>query len=544
MKKLLLVLMIGMMGVKGYGQMGEWTWMNGDSTANNLGHYGIQGIFDSLNTPPGLYEACEWTDNLGNFWLFGGVNDSGIFSDLWKFNPSINQWAWIKGPGIPNQIGIYGIIGIPSPANNPGGRSYAVSSWTDSLGNLWLFGGIGIALNNIGNLGDLWKYDISTNEWTWMKGDSVTNRNPIHGTLGIANNSNIPGSRYETCADWTFNNCLWLFGGVSNFSGPKMYSDLWKYDISINEWTWMKGDSSANANGIYGTKGVSNVLNYPSGRGCYSHWKDNNGNLWIWGGLGISSETKNDLWKYNIALNEWVWISGDSSGNNLAIQITPICSPSNNNIPSGRYESRACWINQCNNLEFFGGCGTTGIQNDLWNYNIITNEWTLISGDTAVNLPSIYGTKTVSNSNNRPSNRFGSNSWKDNNGDIWIFGGGKYGLFGSNDLWRFVPDTTCPVLCSSGEGITETTQNNPEISLYPNPTSGNFTLSIRNFSPALAGSNWDLRIIDVLGQEVYSQPIINQESTIINLPQISNGVYFYQLTNSKESFRGKFVKEN
>ena len=97
-------------------------------------------------------------------------------------------------------------------------------------------------------------------------------------------------------------------------------------------------------------------------------------------------------------------------------------------------------------------------------------------------------------------------------------------------------------VCST-TGIKESSSNNSETSLYPNPTSGTFTLSIRNLSPALAGSNWDLRIIDVLGQEVYSQPIFNQESTIINLPQLSNGVYFYQLSNSKETFRGKFVKE-
>ena len=98
--------------------------------------------------------------------------------------------------------------------------------------------------------------------------------------------------------------------------------------------------------------------------------------------------------------------------------------------------------------------------------------------------------------------------------------------------------------CSVFIGIPEINQNKEnEIKVYPNPTTGTFTLSIRNLSPALAGSNWDLRIIDVLGQEVYSQPIINQESTIINLPQISNGVYFYQLSNSKETFRGKFVKQ-
>ena len=98
-----------MMSIGGYCQQGQWTWMNGSDSVNAIGHYGTQGVFDSLNTPPALYEACEWTDNDGNFWLFGGLHPitSNFYGDLWEFNPNINQWAWIKGPGIPNQFGIY-----------------------------------------------------------------------------------------------------------------------------------------------------------------------------------------------------------------------------------------------------------------------------------------------------------------------------------------------------------------------------------------------------------------------------------------------------
>jgi type IX secretion system substrate protein len=48
--------------------------------------------------------------------------------------------------------------------------------------------------------------------------------------------------------------------------------------------------------------------------------------------------------------------------------------------------------------------------------------------------------------------------------------------------------------------------------------------------------------MDVLGQEVYHQAIINPNNTTINISQLSNGVYFYQLSNSKETLRGKFVK--
>ena len=65
-------------------QQGQWTWMNGDSTANSLGVYGIQGSYSANNTPPALYEACEWTDKQGNFWLFGGQDSTiaGKYGDL------------------------------------------------------------------------------------------------------------------------------------------------------------------------------------------------------------------------------------------------------------------------------------------------------------------------------------------------------------------------------------------------------------------------------------------------------------------------------
>ena len=80
-----------------------------------------------------------------------------------------------------------------------------------------------------------------------------------------------------------------------------------------------------------------------------------------------------------------------------------------------------------------------------------------------------------------------------------------------------------------------------KINIYPNPNNGTFTL-IYNLSSIINNSSPQLIITDVLGQEVYSQLITNN-STLITLPNISYGVYFYQLANNKETFRGKFVKE-
>ena len=56
------------------------------------------------------------------------------------------EWTWVGGNStVPSQLGaqsgVYGTLGTAASGNTPGGREYALS-WTDSNGNLWLFGGL------------------------------------------------------------------------------------------------------------------------------------------------------------------------------------------------------------------------------------------------------------------------------------------------------------------------------------------------------------------------------------------------------------------
>jgi hypothetical protein len=63
-----------------------------------------------------------------------------ILNDLWKFNPSLNEWTWVGGPDISDQPGEYGTEGVAAPSNLPPPRESAISL-VDSEGNFWLFGG-------------------------------------------------------------------------------------------------------------------------------------------------------------------------------------------------------------------------------------------------------------------------------------------------------------------------------------------------------------------------------------------------------------------
>ncbi len=69
-------------------------------------------------------------------------------------------------------------------------------SWTDSHGNLWLFGGYGYgSTTSSGYLNDLWRYDPATNQWTWMSGANTIDQVGVYGTKGVPAAANVPGAR-------------------------------------------------------------------------------------------------------------------------------------------------------------------------------------------------------------------------------------------------------------------------------------------------------------------------------------------------------------
>ena len=144
-------------------QNGNWVWINGDSTPNASAFLGIKGTYGVNNVPEAHYEGCFWKDLQGDLWIYGGQISGGPdgLSDLWKYSFTLNQWMWVKGPGgVLNQNPVYGIKGIPSPLNTPGSRIWTAATWTDNQNNLWLCGGY-----NNGDKNDMWRYNISTNEW-------------------------------------------------------------------------------------------------------------------------------------------------------------------------------------------------------------------------------------------------------------------------------------------------------------------------------------------------------------------------------------------
>lgn len=433
-----------LMGEESAAQSGEWTWMHGSDNTGSPGTFGTMGISDPLNDPPAEYEPCEWTDHDGNFWLFGGFNENFLF----KFDIATSSWTWMNGSSLGGQYGSYGVQGIPSASNHPGARQ-ATATWVDDDNNLWLFGGYGQGATGLsGGLNDLWKYDITTNEWTWMSGSTLTGTIGFYGTQGAPDPANVPPARLETAATWTdSSNNLWFFGGQLCCTVNGYIDDVWKYNIATNEWTWMKGSNVYGASPVHGIKGIPDAQNTPGARRVYAHWKREN-QFWLFGGQDYVQGCFNDLWEYDIPSNNWTWMKG-SSVSNSAGSFGTSCVFDSLNEPPARMENRFCWTDSCNNFWMFGGINTnTGNYfNDLWCYHPLTNEWKWMSGSANGNQLGHYGTMGIPNAANHPGSRYGGVGWMGPDESIWLFGGmgfpGNNNVGALNDLWRFIPDSAC-----------------------------------------------------------------------------------------------------
>ena len=439
----------------GYGQ---WTWRAGLSAANGSGVYGSEGTASASSVPGARYGGNSWTDTSGNFWLFGGVGydstgTAGYLNDLWQYSPSTGLWTWVGGGDGNDAGGIYGTQGTASANNVPGGRQ-AASSWTDSSGNLWLFGGVGYAsTGGVASLNDLWRYSPGSGQWTWISGGDTQNATGVYGTEGTPSGSNVPGARYSASTWIDASGNLWLFGGYGYDSSGSAgeLGDLWKYTPANGQWTWVAGGNTRDTSGVYGTQGTAASSSVPGARYSASTWIDASGNLWLFGGYGYDSAGSlgklDDLWEYNPGSAEWTWVSGEDTVNAVGFY-SPLGTASTGNVPGARQAANS-WIDGSGNLWLFGGIGYgavgggTGSLNDLWQYSPSTKEWTWVSGGSSDNAAGVYGTEGTGAPGDAPGGRNAASAWIDGSGTLWLFGGSGYDSAGAggylNDLWQYTP---------------------------------------------------------------------------------------------------------
>ncbi len=484
----------------------DWTWIDGTKTAGNITapQYGSFPTTPPTtipnpytNTPGARDLGASWTDTAGNLWLFGGLGwelsgstapDTlfGNLNDLWECQMFGDECQWVlvhgwdPAPVGPNVIAYaqqeeHGPLYVnirPGVGPVPGGR-WGGATWSDNVGNLWLFGGEGNAANQGGLLNDLWKYNIAAGTWTWVGGSPNANQ------AGVYSGTQVPGARW-TPVYWTDKSGnFWLFGGWGYDSAGNVgyLNDLWEY--TGGSWKYVAGSNLANQVGIYGTQGASAAGNAPGGRQEAVGWTDATGNLWLFGGegedsVGTANGILNDLWEYNIATNQWTYVTGSSTANQTGVYgPQPVIGPPSTigaagtvglsgtagTFPGSRWGATG-WTDAGGNLWLFGGWGQdstgtngNGFLNDMWVYTPATvagqpGTWSWVKGSNTGNPNGSYGTLTrpyLTFVNWTPGGRRGATSWVDDNGQLWLFGGQGYDSTSAsgngylNDLWRYLP---------------------------------------------------------------------------------------------------------
>lgn len=436
-----------------------WAWKGGSNLVAPAGVYGTKGVPAAGNAPGGRNWNGSWKDASGHFWIFGGqgydsVGWASVINDLWEYNPTTGIWTWTSGADTANAIGVYGTKGVASADNVPGAREF-VTSWSDAAGNLWMFGGFGFDIaGSVGYLNDLWKYNPSTGQWTWVGGANVVDAGGVYGSLGTEAASNQPGARWGAVSWTDAAGFVWMFGGYGVDSGGVALgylNDLWRYNPTNGRWTWMSGSNTYGATGVYGTKGIPAAGNVPGCRNNMSAISDSSGNLWLYGGIGddgSSTVVFNDLWKYTPSTGQWTWVSGSNVPNAGGVYGT-MGTAAATNVPGAR-GGMVVWTDNAGRFWVFGGWGFDsqsgrGELSDLWRYDVATGYWTWVNGSTLRATAGVYGTLGTPSVSTQPGGRDSGTAWIDSNGHVWLFGGagydstGAYDSYGLNDIFEYFP---------------------------------------------------------------------------------------------------------
>ena len=516
-------------------QNNQWTWVGGDNVINQPAVYGSKGVAAPANKPGARTEGNMWIDLSGNVWIFGGNLVSGIFqNDLWKFDPSTGLWTWVGGDNAPFQKSTFGVRGVPASGNVPQARSRA-TNWTDLNGNLWLFGGVGYTASGSGYLNDLWRFTPASGLWAWMGGDTIPVQPGVYGVRGMASSTNKPGIRAAASGAADLLGNLWLFGGQAffNLGNTVYYNDLWKYNTTTNQWTWVSGDNITDQQPVYGTKGMAAPSNKPGARHLSTLQTDASGNVLLFGGevklqpAGLGNS--NDLWKYSPSIDQWTWISGDNINQQPGVYGTKGVAAAANK--PGSRSAAVSWMDKSDNFWLFGGIGGF---NDLWKYSLSTGLWTWVSGE-STNRVSVYGTKGVSAPANTPGNRVFAMSAKDRSDNLWLFGGDGYATSANsgnlNDLWKFT-------ITGSSSNATAA----PALfSVIGNPVSSLLHVNLQ----LPARQPLTLEVSDINGHPLISeQKTGTQGSSVYSIPvdRLSGGTYIIRIRSKDVNLTKTFIK--
>jgi hypothetical protein len=80
---------------------------------------------------------------------------------------------------------------------------------------------------------------------------------------------------------------------------------------------------------------------------------------------------------------------------------------------------------------------------------------------------------------------------------------------------------------------------NSPVRVFPNPTDG-----LINFETVFEGfSTYDLKILDIIGREIFEIKSITLNKYILDVFEFNPGIYVYEIRTKNQLIRGKFIKK-
>ena len=347
--------------------------------------------------------------------MFGGYgNADSFYNDLWWYDPIENNWTEKKTNGL---------------QDSPSLRQKHSMVWDPIRQKVIMFGGSG---PSISYKSDVWWYDPVINNWEYKLLPSLP--------LGTATHSMV----WDDVGQKVI-----MFGGGENYLVYK--NDLWWYEPISNSWFELI---------------VNNAPGSPSARHKHSMVWDSVGQKIIMFGGNTAAGYKNDLWWYDpisntwtekIAngapgspparyghsmvwdpvgqrvimfggndgtyKNDWWWYDPLSGTNGAWIDMTTAAIS-----PTARNGHSMIWDPIKQKVIMFGGYNdldTSQWKNDLWEYNPISNTWTMKIANGKDDSP--------------PARQLHSMVWDPIGQRVIMFGGRGDSNSVKNDLWWYDP---------------------------------------------------------------------------------------------------------
>lgn len=111
------------------------------------------------------------------------------------------------------------------------------------------------------------------------------------------------------------------------------------------------------------------------------------------------------------------------------------------------------------------------------------------------------------------------------------------GIIVSNPILSVASGGSPQTLCST-VGYYDLASSNKIITLFPNPSNGQFSIVFPSFI-----ENGKLTVFDLLGRSVFSSPIVHQAQKEIQLKGFSPGIYFVKVFDSNREICAKMMLE-